>query len=321
MNKYTNKTNIVILNYNNAEDTVECIKSIFKIDNENICIVLIDNASTNDSVSFLNDWFISKNIKIGKVSYMSDLDTFDVEDRLYSKINFIRVDSNNGYAAGNNIGIKYVTQNVFEEDYIWILNNDTIINSDTLKNLIKNYNQLENENIALLGSKILNEDLTIQSVGFTTKQYSQKEIEVLSNVEVEHISGCSVFFRVKKIKEIGYIPEEYFLYYEETDWMKHIKQKGFKIFTCLSSQLIHKHAKSTGGIYSPFVIYYMTRNQILFNRKYLNSIEYYLFILKIINRNLLKIVFYSFKNLELSKSIFTGTIDGILNKKGKKEFF
>lgn len=184
MNKYNNKTNIVILNYNNAEDTIDCIKSILKIDNENICIVLIDNASTNDSVSFLNDWFISKNIKIGKVSYMSDLDTFDVEDRLYSKINFIRVDSNNGYAAGNNIGIKYVVQNALEEDYIWILNNDTIINNDTLKNLIKNYNQLENENVALLGSKILNEDLTIQSVGFTTKQYYQKEIEVLSNVTI-----------------------------------------------------------------------------------------------------------------------------------------
>lgn len=184
MNKYNNKTNIVILNYNNAEDTIDCIKSILKIDNENICIVLIDNASTNDSVSILDDWFISKNIKIGKVSYMSDLDTFDVEDRLYSKINFIRVDSNNGYAAGNNIGIKYVVQNALEEDYIWILNNDTIINNDTLKNLIKNYNQLENENVALLGSKILNEDLTIQSVGFTTKQYYQKEIEVLSNVTI-----------------------------------------------------------------------------------------------------------------------------------------
>ena len=107
--------------------------------------------------------------------------------------------------------------------------------------------------------------------------------------------------------------------YNFNDAIRHIKQKGFKIFTCLSSQLIHKHAKSTGGIYSSFVIYYMTRNQILFNRKYLNSIQYYLFILKTISRNLLKIIFYSFKNLKSSKSIFTGTIDGILNKKGKKE--
>lgn len=293
-------TYIIILNYNGWKDTIECLNSLSCIQ-EDCKIVLIDNKSTDDSIDKLEKWIQN-------------------QKELSSNLIFIKSSENNGYAAGNNIGIKYV-ESQEDAQFIWILNNDTLIQEDTFKNLINCYKNLENENIALLGSKILNEDLTIQSVGFTTKQYSQKEIEVLSNVEVEHISGCSVFFRVKKIKEIGYISEEYFLYYEETDWMKHIKQKGFKIFTCLSSQLIHKHAKSTGGIYSPFVIYYMTRNQILFNRKYLNSIEYYLFILKIINRNLLKIVFYSFKNLELSKSIFTGTIDGILNKKGKKEFF
>lgn len=293
-------TYIIILNYNGWKDTIECLNSLSCIQ-EDCKIVLIDNKSTDDSIDKLEKWIQN-------------------QKELSSNLIFIKSSENNGYAAGNNIGIKYV-ESQEDAQFIWILNNDTLIQEDTFKNLINCYKNLENENIALLGSKILNEDLTIQSVGFTTKQYSQKEIEVLSNVEVEHISGCSVFFRVKKIKEIGYIPEEYFLYYEETDWMKSIKQKGFKIFTCLSSQLIHKHAKSTGGIYSPFVIYYMTRNQILFNRKYLNSIQYYLFILKTISRNLLKIIFYSFKNLKSSKSIFTGTIDGILNKKGKKEFF
>lgn len=291
-------TYIIILNYNGWKDTIECLNSLSCIQ-EDCKIVLIDNKSTDDSIDKLEKWIQN-------------------QKELSSNLIFIKSSENNGYAAGNNIGIKYV-ESQEDAEFIWILNNDTLIKADILENLLNCYKNLENENIALLGSKILNEDLTIQSVGFTTKQYSQKEIEVLSNVEVEHISGCSVFFRVKKIKEIGYIPEEYFLYYEETDWMKSIKQKGFKIFTCLSSQLIHKHAKSTGGIYSPFVIYYMTRNQILFNRKYLNSIQYYLFILKTISRNLLKIIFYAFKNLKSSKSIFTGTIDGILNKKGKKE--
>ena len=276
-------TYIIILNYNGWKDTIECLNSLSCIQ-EDCKIVLIDNKSTDDSIDKLEKWIQN-------------------QKELSSNLIFIKSSENNGYAAGNNIGIKYV-ESQEDAQFIWILNNDTLIQEDTFKNLINCYKNLENENIALLGSKILNEDLTIQSVGFTTKQYSQKEIEVLSNVEVEHISGCSVFFRVKKIKEIGYIPEEYFLYYEETDWMKSIKQKGFKIFTCLSSQLIHKHAKSTGGIYSPFVIYYMTRNQILFNRKYLNSIQYYLFILKTISRNLLKIIFYAFKNLKSSKLLF-----------------
>ena len=291
-------TYIIILNYNGWKDTIECLNSLSCIQ-EDCKIVLIDNKSTDDSIDKLEKWIQN-------------------QKELSSNLIFIKSSENNGYAAGNNIGIKYV-ESQEDAQFIWILNNDTLIQEDTFKNLINCYKNLENENIALLGSKILNEDFSIQSIGYLNSKYTEDEIKSKSSIEVEHISGCSIFFRADKIKEIGYIPEEYFLYYEETDWMKHIKQKEFKIFTCLSSQLIHKHAKSTGGIYSPFVIYYMTRNQILFNKKYLNSIQYYLFITKMISRNLLKIIFYSFKNLKSSKSIFTGTIDGILNKKGKKE--
>jgi GT2 family glycosyltransferase len=292
-------TYIIILNYNGWKDTIECLESL-KCIQEDYKIVLIDNKSTDDSIYKLEKWIQN-------------------QKELSSNLIFITSSENNGYAAGNNIGIKYV-ESQEDAEFIWILNNDTLIKADILENLLNCYKNLEKENIALLGSKILNEDFSIQSIGYLNSKYTEDEIKSKSSIEVEHISGCSIFFRADKIKEIGYIPEEYFLYYEETDWMKHIKQKGFKIFTCLSSQLIHKHAKSTGGIYSPFVIYYMTRNRILFNRKYLSSIQYYLFILKTISRNLLKITFYAFKNLELSKSIFTGTIDGILNKKGKKEF-
>jgi len=291
-------TYIIILNYNGWKDTIECLNSLSCIQ-EDCKIVLIDNKSTDDSIDKLEKWIQN-------------------QKELSSNLIFIKSSENNGYAAGNNIGIKYV-ESQEDAQFIWILNNDTLIQEDTFKNLINCYKNLENENIALLGSKILNEDFSIQSIGYLNSKYTEDEIKSKSSIEVEHISGCSIFFRANKIKEIGYIPEEYFLYYEETDWMKSIKQKGFKIFTCLSSQLIHKHAKSTGGIYSPFVIYYMTRNQILFNKKYLNSIQYYLFITKMISRNLLKIIFYSFKNLKSSKSIFTGTIDGILNKKWKKE--
>ena len=185
-------TYIIILNYNGWKDTIECLNSLSCIQ-EDCKIVLIDNKSTDDSIDKLEKWIQN-------------------QKELSSNLIFIKSSENNGYAAGNNIGIKYV-ESQEDAQFIWILNNDTLIQEDTFKNLINCYKNLENENIALLGSKILNEDLTIQSVGFTTKQYSQKEIEVLSNVEVEHISGCSVFFRVKKIKEIGYIPEEYFLYY------------------------------------------------------------------------------------------------------------
>lgn len=312
---------IIILNYNNASDTILCVESVLENNLKDISILIIDNASTDNSILNLQNWLTSSGLDIANIHYRNFSFVCEQNIKQSSKISFITVDTNNGYASGNNIGIayviKYLSQNI---DFIWILNNDTLIQANTLENLINCYKILEKENIALLGSKILNEDLSLQSIGHLNKKCTEDKIMSQSNIEVEHISGCSVFFRVDKIKEIGFLPEEYFLYYEETDWMKSIRQKGFKIFTCLSSQLIHKHAKSTGGVHSPFVIYYMTRNHILFNRKYLNDYKYYIFMLKTIPRNIFKMFFYSFKNLKLSKSILMGTIDGILNRKGQKEF-
>ena len=200
-------TYIIILNYNGWKDTIECLNSLSCIQ-EDCKIVLIDNKSTDDSIDKLEKWIQN-------------------QKELSSNLIFIKSSENNGYAAGNNIGIKYV-ESQEDAQFIWILNNDTLIQEDTFKNLINCYKNLENENIALLGSKILNEDFSIQSIGYLNSKYTEDEIKSKSSIEVEHISGCSIFFRADKIKEIGYIPEEYFLYYEETDWMKHIKQKGFK---------------------------------------------------------------------------------------------
>lgn len=311
--------NILVLNYNNAQDTVECLKSILSSCTEFVNIVIIDNASTDNSVENIKSWFIANGLEVDIVSYKSSLDIFYEENYSNNSITLLSIDSNNGYASGNNIGIKYAMKSGTKDDFIWILNNDTILQNNTLENLIKSYNELKDEDIALLGSKILNNDLTVQSIGFLTQKYSDEELIYKKYVEVEHISGCSIFFKLEIIDKVGFLPEEYFLYYEETDWMKSIRQKGFKIFTSLNSSLIHKHAKSTGGIYSPFVIYYMTRNQILFNKKYFNKAKFIQFIILIVLKNISKTIYYSFKNIKIAKSIILGTVDGIFGIKGKKE--
>ena len=311
-------TYLLILNYNNAEDTIECLESIKKNQEKDLYTVIIDNASTDNSVKIIQNWF-NNNLKASEVFYKSSSDIFYEQNNSDTSITLLSVDSNNGYASGNNIGIKYVMKSGTKDDFIWILNNDTILQNNTLENLIKSYNELKDEDIALLGSKILNNDLTVQSIGFLTQKYSDEELIYKKYVEVEHISGCSIFFKLEIIDKVGFLPEEYFLYYEETDWMKSIRQKGFKIFTSLNSTLIHKHAKSTGGIYSPFVIYYMTRNQILFNKKYFNKAKFIQFIILIVLKNISKTIYYSFKNIKIAKSIILGTVDGIFGIKGKKE--
>ncbi|MCT7635632.1 glycosyltransferase [Aliarcobacter butzleri] len=145
---------IIILNYNGWKDTIECLESL-KCIQEDYKIVLIDNKSTDDSIDKLENWIQN-------------------QKELSSNLIFIKSSENNGYAAGNNIGIKYV-ESQEDAEFIWILNNDTLIKADILENLLNCYKNLENENIALLGSKILNEDLTIQSIGYLNSKYTEDE--------------------------------------------------------------------------------------------------------------------------------------------------
>jgi len=312
----TQTTWILLLNFNGYKDTCECIKTLFASNLKLFHILIIDNASTDNSLLGIGECLESKDITNSKVSYTTSSDRFRTINDSSSNITLISSDFNNGYASGNNIGIKYLLQHASKKDFIWILNNDTLVRPDTLENMVNSYHQLENNGIALLGSKILNEDLSLQSIGDVIQNNSEKNED---NLEVEHICGCSIFFRVEKFDSIGFLPEEYFLYYEETDWMKSIRQKGLKIFTSLKSEVIHKHAKSTGGAYSPLVLYYMTRNQILFYKKYSKGYTYMFIIFKLFFRNILRVIYYLLHNSKLSRSIFKGTIDGIMNIKGKQK--
>ena len=63
----------------------------------------------------------------------------------------------------------------------------------------------------------------------------------------------------------------------------------------------------------------MTRNQILFNKKYFNKAKFIQFIILIVLKNISKTIYYSFKNIKIAKSIILGTVDGIFGIKGKKE--
>ena len=108
-------TYIIILNYNGWKDTIECLNSLSCIQ-EDCKIVLIDNKSTDDSIDKLEKWIQN-------------------QKELSSNLIFIKSSENNGYAAGNNIGIKYV-ESQEDAQFIWILNNDTLIQEDTFKNLI-----------------------------------------------------------------------------------------------------------------------------------------------------------------------------------------
>lgn len=261
-------TAIVLLNYNGFKDTIECIESILlNVPNELYHIIVVDNASKNDSVEQLKLYI--KGLK-------------------KDNIHFIQSEKNNGYSSGNNIGVEYARKHT-ESEYFWILNNDIIVKNDALSPLI--YLMESKDSIGIVGSLLLfkEEPEVIQSIGGSFNKYLARSKQLgfklnkasISNWEpkqVEFVNGASLFVSKRFIQQVGLLCEDYFLYYEEVDWAIRAKKKQFRVFIVPQSIVYHKQGASTNndakGKRNLDMMYYQFRNLILFYRKFYPSLTW-----------------------------------------------
>lgn len=241
---------IIVLNYNNYSDTISCLNSIKNINYDNYFVVVVDNASTNESVEELKK-FINNN----------------------RQICFINSDVNLGYAGGNNIGIKYALKN--EAEYICILNNDTIVEPDFLSNLVEY--MLNHKSCGVCGPAILefhNKEI-IQSTGgkihfnkgeVESLNYGLKYCDVENEVYCDYVGGACMLIPREIIDVVGFIPEDYFLFFEETDWCVTIKKLGYSIVCYTKSRVWHKGSASINKV-KGLSRYLMERNRMYFIKK------------------------------------------------------
>lgn len=298
MNK---KVYIVILNYNGWIDTIECLESVLKSDYENYQIIVVDNDSPNNSIEHIKEWAEGKQEIIykddSKLKYLSQpfeqkpleyvFYTKDealqggkikIESKFENPIILIQSGKNVGFAAGNNIGIKYaITKNDFES--VWLLNNDTVIEKNTLS-LLLDY-QIKND-IGICGSTLMyyyNPE-QLQAYGgrinkfFGTGSYIYDKDSVKN--KLDYVVGASFLINRKVINTIGLLPEEYFLYYEETDYCLNAKKNFFTLGIAILSIVFHKEGSSTGAdnnpkIRSEFSDILILKNRIKFHQKYLGG--------------------------------------------------
>ena len=240
----------VILNYNNYDDTKECIDSIirmqFSSDYTNK-IVLIDNCSTDES-----------------------------GERLYhlygEKIVYLKSDFNCGYAAGNNIGIRYSVEQ--GANYICVLNNDTVAFENCILPCVEYLE--EYPNTGFIGPLIENyDDAMVQSTGgdifwrkgsIIVKNQGVSKGNLPKEIESDYIGGACLIFRSNLIEKIGFIPEDYFLFFEETEWCWKAKKNGMRNVCLTSVSIRHKGSASIDAI-SGLHAYLMERNRVIFLRK------------------------------------------------------
>lgn len=310
------KVYILILNYNNLPDTIECLESVLRNSYLNYQVIVIDNNSPDKSMDRIIEWAEGNlDSKIKASSYLKRLShpplkkplplilykREDAEKGGNPKLEknaavagrlpliLIQIGDNLGFGAGNNVGLKYLsTKNDF--DYAWILNNDTVIEKDTLINLVSKAEiyRTECKRVGIVGSKLLyyNNPKLIQGIGgkfnkwFSAANHigifeedkGQYDNEKILK-KIDYIIGSSMFVSKKFIKEVGLMCEEYFLYFEEIDWALRGKKEKWQIGYCWDSTVYHKTGATIGSNFkikerSELADYYGLKNKITFTRKF-----------------------------------------------------
>jgi len=267
---------IVLVNYNNSKDTILCLDSILKSNYSNYSIVVADNYSNDNSFSNLKEW----SLKFNSVQIK------DTEINLLNNIWIIKTPSNGGFAYGNNYAIKYANHNSISYEYVWLLNNDTIINVDTLTHFVNRMNcEVNNSsNVGIIGGKLYHyqNHSIFQGIGGVYNKYLAASRSIGSNeIDVgqydseqvpsfDYVIGASMFVRKEFINEVGLMNEDYFLYFEELDWVLRGRKYGWEIGYEYRAKVFHKEGGTTkqSNIISEIADKYQVRNRLVFTYKY-----------------------------------------------------
>lgn len=258
------KVFIVILNFNGWQNTIECLFSLSKLDiPKNIVVesIVVDNASSDNSVRKIKEEF--------------------------PKLVMIENQANLGFTGGNNEGIRMALSS--GADFVMLLNNDTIVHSDLVKNLLepldhddvggvvpkiyfeKGYefhknrykDQERGKVIWYAGGKMDWGNLIGKNIGVDEVDHGQFGIRM----EVELATGCCFMIRSNVLENVGLFDDRYFLYYEDADFSQRMRRAGYKIIYEPDAKVWHKNAGSS-GVGSNLHDYYITRNRLLFGMKY-----------------------------------------------------
>jgi GT2 family glycosyltransferase len=336
------KVALIILNWNGWEDTIECLESVYQIDCPYFDIIVVDNASQDDSIERIEEYcrggiiptskffkYSQKNKPVIIRKYTKKeseaVTRVDKEgDKLASrrKLTLILNDENFGFAEGCNAGVRFAMRNGTR--YILLLNNDTVVDPEFLRELVEIAET--DPAYGFIGPKVYYYDYegradVINSVGGcliikkgTTRQIGIGQIDqgqFNKPIELDYVEGSCLLIRAEVIRDIGLLDPAYFMYWEETDWCIRGRKAGYKAVYAPKSKIWHKSAASNVG--SKRNEYYRTRNAFWFLKKHGSRGEYFSFILYFF---LFRIYFFSILllidgDLQKLACFCKGVFDGI----------
>jgi len=248
----------VVLNYNGAQITLDCVNSVLRIDYPIFRVLVVDNGSTDNSAAKLQEGLTNPRVEI------------------------LMNPANEGYAGGNNRGIERALAS--GADYVWVLNNDTIAEPGCLAPVVTAMEA--DPRIGIATCRILEPVAPVLEPGdlcmrvlnlFVAKRKRLSPYPKPSEIsEVEFLKGMSLLLRVEALRRIGMFDSRFFLSWEDTDISFRTRAAGYKL--CVVPGPGVAHAKSTTvKRYPALALFYRTRNRVWIVRRYGKRLHWAIF--------------------------------------------
>ncbi len=251
---------IVICNYNGKSDTVKCLESLNKSSYRNFEVYLVDDCSDNDEE------------KLDK-SFMSEY-----RDKYFYSIDVVYTPENMGFAGANNIGISQALKN--GPRYIALLNNDTIVEEDTLEILVS---RLNNSSRTVVAPKILSMDKEskIWSAGGRLDDKLKIPVNIGAGCDDDgsydtekecfFLPFCACIIPAEVFSEgVGMLDESYYMYSEDVDYCIRLQRAGYSLLYIPEARIFHKGGAS-GVSDGSDSLYYSVRNECILRDKYMKG--------------------------------------------------
>ncbi len=283
---------IVVVTYNSNSHLRNLISSLEKQTNQSYDLLVVDCHSRK-----------SQSLELQELSRQF-------------KFKLLLSPENLGFAGGNNLGLRLAIAR--EYPFVWMLNADTSLEPDSLQLILEEANN--NPSYSVFGTKVLSKtdsgETKVWSLGGFIKK-EEKQVGMYTSEgempeEVDYIPGCSMFFRSECLDRIGKIPEDYFMYFEETAWCQNIKEAGYSLKILPNVRVWHHFDNSKMN--SAQNTYFYNRSYYRFWLKNSSFISDLRFVIKVFTSNLINSAYAYLKAPDAKlKSLFKAHIYACLD--------
>lgn len=245
-NKFPNDLWLAVLHYTDADRTRACLNSIQKLEPKQLNVLIADNCSPDNSGVLLQSEF--------------------------PDYKYLRTPENLGFAGGSNAAVNWCIEQGAK--WVWLLNNDTELESGSLQKLI---NALRCEQrVGVAGARIFgangdeHEGSGTGSINFLKAKTFEKGFvdETKDSIACQWISGCNMLLNTEAFKELNGFDESFFLYFEDVDLCWRMNKANWACLFVPRARIKHIGGASTEGARAIWRSYYYTRNRLLFFLKH-----------------------------------------------------